>query len=101
MNADDDVQTQILREIWNEMKALNSRVDKTNAELARTRDDLTGKIDELRVDLTTKIEVETRGLRTATQSGFETLARADRGRDGDLDELRSRVDRIEQHVGLR
>jgi predicted RNase H-like nuclease (RuvC/YqgF family) len=44
----------ILREIWNEMKALNGRVDRTNAGLAELRcevKELRGEVKELRGDV--------------------------------------------------
>ena len=128
MDPNNDEQTEILRNIWNDMKALNGRIDQTNARLDRNNETvkhelgvLGGRVDAVgdRVDgvcerldsLTERVDgiserldgltLEVRAVRTATQSGFELFARNDNRRDRDLDELRGRVDRIEEHVGLR
>jgi uncharacterized protein YlxW (UPF0749 family) len=99
----DGEQVQILRAIWNEMKALNGRVDQTNARLDAVRAELRGEIDGLcrRV-----VEAEVRLATATTQlsADVQTLSglirewreehRTDRA------ELRVRVARLEQRVGL-
>jgi hypothetical protein len=80
-DARDEQQTQILREIWNEMKALNSRIDR--------------KFDELKAEISE--------LREETAKGFESLGgRVDNlllggHRDDHLD-LRERVVRLEERM---
>jgi outer membrane murein-binding lipoprotein Lpp len=112
----------ILRAMWNENKLLNQKIDRVAQEVADTRRDLGARIDGVqqevagvRQDLGARIDgvkhdlgariddvsVEVRAVRNATQSGFELLARADARRDRELAEVRERLDRVEQHVGLR
>ena len=142
MNAEDNEQTELLRNIWNQIKALDQnlgrRIDKTNEEVAGVKQEVAGvkqevagvkqevaslkqevthlrtDVDGLKVELiglrgdvdglrgdVDELKVEVKGIRVATQSGFELLARADTRRDRDVDDLRSRIERVEQHVGLR
>jgi chromosome segregation ATPase len=116
-----DEQVQILRGIWNEMKALNAGVDQTNARLDQTntrldavRTELRGEIEALRRELRDEIdglrrrvvESEVRLATATTQlsSDVQTLSglirewreehRADRA------EIKLRLGRLEQHVGL-
>ncbi len=118
MNGDPE-QTEILRAIWNEMKALNGRVDKTNeglsglrtelrGEMAGLRTELRGEMAELRTELRGEM-AELRGemaeLRDEMHAGFEMLGgRIDNlllGPHGrDHSDLRERVARIEGHLGL-
>jgi chromosome segregation ATPase len=104
----------VLRAIWNEMKGLNSRVDKTNERLESARVELREEISELRGELKEEVDLLRRRvvesevrLATATtqlSSDVQELTglirewreehRADRA------ELRMRVARLEAHVGL-
>lgn len=143
MNAHDDEQTELLRQIWNQIKQLdrnlghkidqtNERLDQTNERLDQTREELGARIDQVRVDLSARIDqtneridqtnerldqtierldhtnlriddlaLDVRALRAATQVGFETLARGGARQDERIEELRTRIERVESHVGLR
>jgi len=79
----------ILREIWNEMKALNSRVDRTNSGLAELR----GEVRELRGDVG-----ELRGDVQRLDGRIENLllgAHAQEHRD-----FRERIVRLEVEAGI-
>ena len=86
----------ILREIWNEMKALNGRVDRTNSGLAELRGDvreLRGEVHELRGDVG-----ELRGDVQRLDGRMENLllgAHAQEHRD-----FRERIVRLEVGVGI-
>ena len=104
-------QTELLRSIWSEIKTINQslgkRIDATNTrlddvkgELKQLRGEVTqlrGEVTELRDDM----KLELTAVRTATQDGFQLLARRDARHEGELDDLRTRLDRVEKHVGLR
>ena len=96
-------QLQVLRAIWKELKALNGRVEQTNAGLDAVRTELREEIDGLRRRV---VESEVR-LSTATtqlSADVQTLSglirewreehRADRA------ELRTRIARLEERAGL-
>jgi hypothetical protein len=105
-----DEQVEILRAIWNEMKALNGRVEQTNLRRDRTnaRLDAVGVAlrDELDALRRRVVESEVRRATATTQlsADVQTLSglirewreapRADRA------ELRARVTRLEAHAGL-
>ena len=107
----------ILRAIWNEMKALNARVDQTNARLDQTNirlDQTNIKLDAVRTELRDEIndlrrrvvESEVR-LATATaqlSSDVQTLTGLIREwreeHRGDRAEMKARIARLEEHVGL-
>jgi predicted nucleic acid-binding Zn-ribbon protein len=124
-------QVELLRAIWNEMKALNGRVDQTNARLDQTNarlDQTNARISETnaRLDQTnarldavrTEIRDEIDGLRRRMVESEVRLATATTQLAGDVQvlsglirewreehradraELRVRVARIEEHVGL-
>ena len=79
----------ILREIWNEMKALNGRVDRTNSGL----EDLRGEVRELRGEVH-----ELRGDVQRLDGRIENLllgTHAEEHRD-----FRERIVRLEVQVGL-
>ena len=89
---------QILREIRDEAKKTNARLDDTNARL----DDTNARLDLLQ----TEVREGFAGLRTEMHDGFEHLGgRIDNVLLGEHrqehEELRGRVERIEQHLGLR
>jgi len=67
-----DEQVEILRAIWNEMKALNARVDKTNACLDQTNarlDETNARLDAVR----TELKVEIAGLRSELRDEMGSL----------------------------
>jgi hypothetical protein len=90
-NSGQGEQIEILRGMWREMKGLNGRIDKTNERLDK---------------LCTEIKSEIGALREKTEAGFAKLddrfdnfLRGEHGREHA--ELRERVERIEQHLGLK
>jgi DNA anti-recombination protein RmuC len=96
---------EILRNIWNEMKALNSRTDRVRTELkgeiSSLRTELKAEISSLRTELKAEVAV----LREETRKGFATLDhRLDNLLLGDHGnehrEFRKRFERIEEHLGL-
>jgi hypothetical protein len=111
MDVHDHEQTALLREIWQQMVALNkgltTRIDLTNAGLDRVRAELATKIDltNTRLERVTDVMVENFGRvqrkfdRVDQQLGSidQLLGRRDE-RMADLD---SRLSRVEHHVGLR
>ncbi len=119
-----DEQLVVLQGIWSEMKSLNGRIDRTREELrdeiARVRVDLRDEIAEvraeiadtsaiLRAELSARIEEVSSRLdetRLEVRSGFEMLGkRIDNvyfGEHGqEHAELRQRIERLEQHLGIR
>ncbi len=110
-------ETELLRMLLDAVHTLTGEVVKTNVKLDQTREELSGRIDQTnarldqtnaRLDQTNakidqtreELSGEIQALRTATSEGFALLARADSRRDAGVDELRVRVDRIEDHLGL-
>jgi len=92
-----DLTVQILREIRDETKKTNTRLDQTNTRL----DGLNERVDGLQLEMRHGFAT----LRDEMHQGFEQLG----GRIDNLllgehrhehEELRGRVDRIEQHLGL-
>ena len=104
MNGDNPEHTELLRNIWNQIKQLdrnlNGKIDATNERLDAMNRDLGTRIDATNARLD-DVKLELGALRGATHAGFELLARADGRRDRDVEELRSRLERVEAHVGLR
>jgi outer membrane murein-binding lipoprotein Lpp len=108
-------QVELLRGIWNEMKGLNSRVDKTNERLEAVRIELKAELETVRIDLKGEVdaprrrvvESEVRLATSTTQlsSDVQVLSglirewreehRADRA------DIKARVLRLEQHAGFR
>jgi hypothetical protein len=83
---------------------LGGRIDQTREELVQTRHELGDRIDQtnVRIDqLRVELLTDTAAIRTATQAGLELLSRADARHEREDSDLRSRIDRIEQHIGLR
>ncbi len=115
-------QTELLRNIWNEMKALNGRIDTVRTELSgrldAVRTDLSERIDQtnarldqtnVRVDtLRTELKGEMIRLRTDVTEMRRDIhvlgGRIDNLLTGEHraehGELRQRVERIEKHLGL-
>jgi hypothetical protein len=101
-------QLEVLRAIWNETKGLNARIDTTRtelkAELVTLRAELRAEDDALRRRLT---ESEIRVSTAVTELSGETRALASLIREwreehrADRADLRERVDRIEQHLGIK
>jgi hypothetical protein len=83
-----------------EFKKTNSELGKTNAELRNTNSELRELRQEVRegfrdVDVRLDgLKVETISIRIATQRTVEHMSRAD-------EDLRTRVARLEEHIGLR
>jgi len=69
-----DEQVEILKANWNEMKALNARVDQTNARVDQTNarlDQINARLDALRAELREEID----GLRgRAAAAGRRTIS---------------------------
>ena len=114
-------QVRILRAIWTEPKALNARVDQTNARLDQTnarldavRTELRSEIEGLRHELRDEIdglrrrvvESEVRLAIATTQISSDVQALSGLIREwreehrADRAEIKVRVARLEQHVGL-
>ena len=92
-------ETELLRMLLDAVHTLTGEVVKTNAKLDATNAELVNtnaKLDQTREELSGEIQA----LRVATSDGFGLLARADSRRDVGVDDLRVRVDRIEEHLGL-
>jgi hypothetical protein len=117
MDSRNDEQTELLRNIWNQIKDLDRnlsvRIDHTNQEVASLKQEVTdvrlelgARIDgvkqevaQLRGDVQ-EVKLEAKAGRIASQSTFELLARADARQRSDIEELRDRLERVERHVGL-
>lgn len=103
-------QVEVLRAIWNEMKALNARVDQTNARLDQTNARLDALRDELRVEIDglrrRVVESEVRLATATTQLSTDVQALSGLIREwreehrADRAELRTRIARLEEHAGL-
>jgi chromosome segregation ATPase len=106
----DNEQTEILRGIWTEMKALNGRVDKTNTGLEAVRTEFSGALVDLRSEMNENIESLKRRMtdsevRLATavtqlasdvQSFGQQVKEWRKEHREDRNELRARVSRLEQ-----
>lgn len=84
----------ILREIWTEMKALNGRTDQTNLCLDKTREELSARLEAVRVEL----EEETSELRRRMVDSELPLATATTQLAADIQQLTSVIrDWREEH----
>lgn len=109
-SSDESAQVKILRGIWNEMKALNGRVDQTNARLDQTnlgleavRQDVTQEVDGLRrrvVDSEVRLATATTQLCSDVQELSGLIREWRQEHRAERVELRERVNRIEDHLGL-
>jgi hypothetical protein len=91
-----DEQVELLRGIWNEMKALNGRIDKTNSGLDALRTDLKAEIAGVRVELKGEFEVtrtELRGELAAVRTELKSELAATRT------ELRSELEAVRKDLG--
>lgn len=112
-----DEQVEILRAIRNEMKALNARVDQTNARLDQINarlDQTNARLDAVRTELRDEIdglrrrvvESEVRLVTATTQLALDVQALSGLIREwreehrADRAELRTRVARLEERVGV-
>ena len=112
-----DEQVEILRAIWNEMKGLNARVDQTNARLDQTNariEQTNARLDAMRTEPRDEIdglrrrvvESEVRLATATTQLASDVQALSGLIREwreehrADRAELRTRVARLEERVGL-
>ena len=96
--------------LGNRIDGLRDDVRETNQRLDSLREDVTTRIDKLtsRVDNVERslgdrldhMSLDLRAMKTATQGTFELLVKEDARQEGDIVEVRERVARIEQHVGL-
>jgi chaperonin cofactor prefoldin len=103
MDATNDEQTEILKNIWQQMVAMNRRIDTTNTRLDAMNENLSNKIETLtgRVDtLTTRVDTLTGRVDAMSDRMQDNFSRIQRNfeRYADLD---SRLVRVEQHIGLR
>jgi predicted nucleic acid-binding Zn-ribbon protein len=100
----------ILRAIWNEMKALNARVDQTNARLDQTnikldavRTELRDEINGLRrrvVESEVRLATATAQLSSDVQALTGLIREWREEHRGDRAEMKARIARLEEHVGL-
>ena len=109
-----DEQVEILRAIWNEMKGLNGRVDKTNDRLDAVRVEVKGEIAELRTELKSEVdqlrrrvvESEVRLATATTQLSTEVQSLGGLIREwreehrSDRADIRHRIERLEDRVGI-
>ena len=104
MNSNDSEQTELLRNIWQEMKALGhnlgSRIDQTNSRLDQTNE----RLDQTNERLDQTNERLDQGFETLGRRIDELGERIDNVLLGEHREeherLRERVTRLERHVGL-
>ena len=83
MNSENDVQTEILRGMWSEMKALNGRVDSVRVEMKSLNDETNRRLESFQKEVGEKLDVLT--------------DRVD-GLNDRVDGLNDRVDGLPQHV---
>lgn len=99
----DDPQLAVLRAIFEEMKLLNARVERTNERLDAVRTELSGEVDQLRRRV---VESEVRLATATTQLSGDVQTLSGLIREwreehrSDRADIRDRVARLEQHVGL-
>ena len=109
--SDGDEQLEVLRAIWNEMKALNGRIDGVRADLTTLRSELKAEIATLRAEMKAEDDALRRRMtesevRVSTAVSGETRALASLIREwreehrAERADLRSRVDRSEKHLEL-
>ena len=106
----EDPQVELLRAIWTEMKALNSRVGETNERLDAVRTELKDELAQVKqgVDMLGRrmVESEVRLATATTQLAADVQTLSGLVRDwreehrSDRAELRDRVARLEQHTGI-
>ena len=129
MDGTSNEQTEILRNIWNQMKAQGDALraemakqgDALRAEMAKQGDALRAEMTAVRVELREELGeldrktdarfrevIEVLGAMNDRLGSVETHAismdnrlGAMSERLGDIDEVRERLDRVERHVGLR
>ena len=109
-----DEQVEILRAIWNEMKGLNGRVDKTNERLDAVRLEVKYEIVELRTELKDEldqlrrrvVESEVRLATATTQLSTEVQSLGGLIREwreehrADRADIRHRIERLEDRAGI-
>jgi chromosome segregation ATPase len=94
-----DERVEILRQIWNQMKALNGRVDKTNDRLDKTNERLDGTNERLET-LSRRLTVITSQLSTDVQSLTGLIRDWRQEHREDRAEIKLRLERLEAHVGI-
>ena len=109
-----DEHLEVLPGIWGEMKALNARIDRTNERLDAVKDELGARLDAVRAELKDEhdhlrrrvLESEVRLATAVTGLSSDVHELSGLIRDwrtehrADRVELRSRIDRLEEHVGI-
>ena len=115
MDPKNHEQTELLRNIWNEMKALGtnlgSRIDQTNERLDRMHKELSSRIDDTnrrldqtnqRLDVTNmrleSVEGAVRDLADQQHELTRFVKKVVVRQDDDIAELKQRVTRIETHL---
>ncbi|GMU61177.1 MAG: hypothetical protein AMXMBFR34_29400 [Myxococcaceae bacterium] len=107
--SDSSEQTELLRGIWTEMKALNGCVDKTNERLDAVRTEFSGALVDLRSEMNENIEAlkrrmtdsEVRLATAVTQLAQDVQSFGQQEKEWrkehreDRNELRARVARLE------
>jgi chromosome segregation ATPase len=114
----DGEQVEILRAIWNEMKALKAslesqleatrrelgaRIDQTNVRLDAVREELKGEMDGLRrrvVESEVRLATVTAQLSTDVQQLSGLIREWREEHRAERAEIRTRLTRLEEHVGL-
>ncbi|MEK6608724.1 MAG: hypothetical protein AABZ30_13775 [Myxococcota bacterium] len=103
MNGNTEV-LEVLRGMWGEMKTLNGRVNGTNERLERGFAELRGEVEALTVRVERgfgELRGDVKQLRGDVQTLGRRIDNVLLGAHGDEHaDLRDRVTRIEQHVGL-
>jgi predicted nucleic acid-binding Zn-ribbon protein len=122
MDPNNNEQTELLRNIWNEMKALGtnlgSRIDQTNDRLDQTND----RLDQMYVELSSRIDVTnlrlesvegalrdlagqqlelTQFVKKITARQDERLTELANRQDAEITDLKHRVNRIETRLADR
>jgi predicted nucleic acid-binding Zn-ribbon protein len=108
-----DEQVEILRGIWNQMKALNGRIDKTNERLDGTNERLDGTNERLngtneRLEALSRRVVQSEERLTTITSQLSTDVQSLTGlirewrqeHREDRAEIKLRLERLETHVGI-
>ena len=95
----ENLTVQILREIRDELKGTNARIDQTNARLDQTNERLDQTNERLGAVETTVNEMSEQLVFLVKHA--RNSARHQREADEAIDDLRQRMDRVEVHTGLK
>ena len=99
-----DITIEILKEIRDAVHGTNNRIDLTNARLDQARAELSDRIENVRIELSARIDQTNDALvELSTQQRFMvrtfgSLGSRDRRLDGEVADLRVRVEALESKV---